>query len=133
MGRPKLFISHISPTGEEREWTRSFTDELRNHGLDVFEYLQNDEDPPLPVIENALRTTDSIVMVMEPSHLNAGIFAFETGVSISGEKELVAIVPPDVNLNEIELASVRQSAVRKDSPAATAGAVLARLRERRVA
>ncbi len=128
MPRLKLFVSHISPTGEEREWTRDFSDELRNHGLDVFEYLQTDEDPPLPVIEDALRNTDSIVMVMENEHLNAGIFAFETGVAITGEKDLVAIISPDVPLDEIELPPVRQSALRRESPAATADNVIARLR-----
>jgi hypothetical protein len=133
MRRRKVFVSQISPSGTDLAWTRAFTEKLRDSGLDVFEYLRNDDDPSLETVEHELRTTDSIVMLMEASSLNSGLFAFEAGVAISGEKDLVAVVPAGLDPPLLRLAPNYRRVVAKTSPGITAEAVLVELRQPQLA
>jgi TIR domain len=137
VSKQRAFVSQVAPPGSDLEWTDAFSEALRNRGIDVFEFVirgvEPPENPPIEQVGEALRNSDSIVMVMDPGSINAPEFEFEYGVALGGEKDIVAVVPRGTDPESIELVPLRQYLVERASPAATADAVLARLRQPQIA
>jgi len=133
MAEPRVFISQDWPTKGEVEWAHRFADALRGLGFDVFEEWSPAANPSQESIERALRESDLIVLLISTRSARSPSFLFEYGVALGGDKEIIAVIPSNMDPELLPIRPLRERRVTKSSPERTAAAVAARLRELRVA
>jgi len=119
MGERKVFISH---SATDSEWARSFASALKQRGVTVWfdEFDVKPGESWRDALEAGLRGSDVLVALLDPeSRVNPNLF-FEVGAAIGMGKQVVSIVPKDVNPN-VSLSDIRlrQHLVR-DTPEVTA-------------
>ena len=89
---PRVFISHIH---SDSDWVRSFVDQLLSAGQEnvwCFEREVAVGEPWADKVENGLRSSEYIVIVVSPGSINSSWFNFELGVSLGMGKKVIPIV-----------------------------------------
>lgn len=129
----KAFISHVTSSPATSAWVKTFRTALERLGLEVFDQRMDVIDLPIEKVERAMRESDLIVMVMTTDTLDAPEFFFEYGIAIWGKKQIFAVIPQEVDPNQLPIPLLRERHVVMNSPEITAGDLLDRLRERQAA
>lgn len=95
MDKSEVFISYDR---EDRRWVREFVKGLTGQGLNVW----MDEkrialgEPVAEKLEEALRSSDSLVLVLSPNSIESPTTYFELGAALGMGKRLIAIVSREV-------------------------------------
>ena len=100
MSGPKVFISH---SHGDTEWVRQFAEALRKQDVDVWldEWQIKPGDLWQEKIEDGLRSSDAIVLVLSRMNAQSPDVAFEFGAAIGMGKRLIPIVSSDLEGSEI--------------------------------
>jgi TIR domain-containing protein len=98
MPKPKVFISYSS-SDVDKEWLRAFVHSLETRGVSVWfdESQLHPGDSIRDAIEEGLRGSDIIVVVVSPNSLERPNLFFELGAAVGMGKRVVAIVPQDLD------------------------------------
>lgn len=113
---PRVFISHIH---SDSDWVRSFVDQLLSAGQEnvwCFEREVAVGEPWADKVENGLRSSEYIVLVVSPGSINSSWFNFELGASLGMGKKVIPIVDKELKAGDLPgpLRSMRY--IQMDSP-----------------
>ncbi len=118
MTEHKVFISY---TNSDWEWARHFAVSLGETGLRVSPEFDN---PPggtwQDAMEESLRDSDVIAVLVHPDILDRPQLYFEIGAALALRKTIIPIVPRELDLCEIPLLLRRKRTMTRESPAETA-------------
>jgi hypothetical protein len=121
MSEPKVFISH-SASHSNKEWLQQFVYALERQGFSVWldESSLGLGESIVQQIDEALRSSDIIVFLLDENAVkNPNIF-FEFGVAVATGKVVVPIVPRDFNLSLLPAPLKSRSFLLRESPEETA-------------
>lgn len=131
MNAPKVFISY---SHRDAEWVRGFATHLRNLHVDVWldDWRLTPGDSVPHVLEEGLRGSDAIVVVLSHGDEARPAVFFELGVALGMGKRLIPVVARDVDTSRIPFDVRARRFLLRDSPDETAQSVAAALRTEKV-
>lgn len=119
MTKPKIFIAHSSSS---RGWARDFAEAMRESGVDVWfdELSIKPGDSISDSIEEGLRGSDIVVLLVDKESLVKPNFFFELGAALGMDKKIVPIVSEDFETSKLPLPVQRKKYLIRKSPKETA-------------
>ena len=129
MANRKVYVAQAWPERSDPTWARRFAEALRAHEFDVVEEWSSHDQASQAAVEQGLRESELIVLLLEADGAGSPIFYFEYGVALAGDKEFVAVVPADVPPDQLPVPVRGGRYVVKGSPDETAAALVARSAE----
>ena len=95
-----VFISHSL---RDQEWVGEFAEELATKGIKV--WLAEREialgEPIAGKLEEGLRTSDVLVVVLSPENINSPCLFFDLGAALAGGKRIIAVVDQNVPAKDL--------------------------------
>lgn len=115
----RVFVSY---SHTDHEWVQEFVDELTTKGIDawLFDKQIAVGEPIADKLENALRSSDTLVIIFGPDSLNSPAVFFELGVALGVGKRVIAVVDRGVLLADLPETIRTRRFVQKDKPKETA-------------
>lgn len=112
---PQVFISS---TYSDRDWIRRFVDQLQSAGQNVWYYEREVPvgEPWEDKLENGLRNSEYIVLLVSPRSINSSWFNFELGASLGMGKRVIPIVAKDLKAGELPGPIRSRRYIAMDSP-----------------
>lgn len=97
---PRVFISHVQ---SDSDWVRGFVDQLLGAGKDVWSFEREVAvgEPWADKVENGLRSSEYIVLVVSPGSINSSWFNFELGASLAMGKKVIPIVAKELKAGDL--------------------------------
>jgi TIR domain len=121
MPKHDVFISY-SHGDIDRAWLTGFVERLRRHGVSV--WLDTEQIPPgqpwRDAIEDGLRNSDSIVLVLGRETALRPYLFFEIGAAIGMGKRIIPIVAQDVVPSQLPAPIRLRQFLRQQAPEETA-------------
>ena len=118
MSEPKVFISYAH---SDQEWARQFADALGQAGFKVgIEFDLSRGDIGQDAMEESLRDSDFIVVLVRPDSLDRPKLYFEIGAALGMKKTIIPIVPEDFESSKIPLVLRRKRLLTRRSPSQSA-------------
>jgi hypothetical protein len=111
----RVFLSYA---GHDRDWVRAFATTLRDSGVATF-FDKSDIEPGedwQEKIEQALRESNTLVVVLSPDSLKSPWGFFELGVAVADKKRIIPVIAQDVDISQVPLPVRRFQMVREESP-----------------
>lgn len=110
-----VFISHST---SDKNWCRDFAEGLRERGLRVFfdDWPAQATSPQEDTIRNGLRSSSSLVVVLDASSLSSQWAAFEVGAAIELNKLVVPVIAQDVSGRSVPKPLRAMQQLRMNSP-----------------
>jgi hypothetical protein len=138
MKQQRIFVSHAAQHSDDRTWVREFLSGLRMRGFDVFEFAivafgGKRADITAGAMGDAVKVADVIVHIINEDPQSIVNFAFEHGVALMLERDIVGVLPPDMDASSVDISPLRPRLVAQQSPAETIEAILAMIRQPQVA
>jgi len=121
----KSNLVFISYSHRDREWVHEFVEELTKRGVNV--WLDEKEialgELIADKLEEALRSSDSLILVLSPENIHSSNLFFELGAALAGGKRVIAVVDKDVQAKDLPAPIRHRRYLVKESPQGTAGHV----------
>jgi len=119
MSIPTLFISY---SHSDKDWARQFVESLEHSGLKVWLDEPNIKGGQSwdEALENGLRESDAVVLLISPDNINRPNLFFEIGAALGMNKALIPIVPKDFDYHRLPLSLQRIKFLIRNSPEETA-------------
>ena len=119
----RVFISHVH---SDSDWVRGFVDQLLSAGQDVWSFEREVAlgEPWADKVENGLRNSEYIVLVVSPGSVNSSWFNFELGASLAMGKRVIPIVAKELKAGDLPGPLRSMRCIVKDSPEAAAREVV---------
>jgi len=116
---PKVFISFSQL---ESEWVKEFADALKVLNIEVYFDIAEvkGDKASRDAVEVGLRKSDAIVTLLPSDPLGAPSLFFELGAALGLQKELIPIVPANVDPESLPLALTARTLVTQQAPRETA-------------
>lgn len=115
----KVFISY---SHQDRDWVSRFADRLSESGIQA--WMDEKEialgEQLVERIEEALRTSDSLVFVITPENVHSPNAYFELGAALGMGKRVIAIVASEVSRQDLPEPIRLRRYVTMESPEETA-------------
>ena len=124
MAEPKVFISSLAA---DKVWARQFAESLKSLGVGVWfdEWQVRPGDRWADALEQGLRTSDVIVMLLDRESVARPNAFFELGAAIGLGKSIVPVVAEDVDPSQLPQPIRSRKYLLMRSPADTAREVAA--------
>jgi TIR domain len=127
MTDPRNFDVFISYSSKDRNWASKFANELEANG--VHAWFDQTEiaigDRVTEKLEEALRESKIIAVVVTPDYLTNPSSAFELGAAVGGNKKIIPIVPREVGPMSMPSLLRGRQLLQESSPQAAGKAVAA--------
>jgi deoxyribodipyrimidine photolyase-like uncharacterized protein len=119
MEQRRVFISH---SAGDTDWARSFAQALKDRGVTVWfdEFDVQPGDSVRDAIEAGLRSSDVLVALLDAKSKSRPNLLFELGASIGMVKRVVAIVPKNLDPNNLPLDVRLRRYLIRETPEQTA-------------
>lgn len=119
MNAPKVFISY---SRSDYSWARDFAKSMVDNGIDVWfdQFTVRAGDSLTDAVEEGLRKSDALVLLITPEGLGRPNLFFELGVALGLNKKIIPIVSEDVDTTALPIPLKRIRSLRRGSPAETA-------------
>jgi predicted nucleotide-binding protein len=119
MSTRKVFISY---SHSDKDWARRFAETLEHSGLEVWfdEFNIKAGQPLVEALENGLRESDAVVLLISPDNINRPNLFFEIGAALGMNKALIPVVPKDFDYHRLPLPLQRIKFLIRNSPEETA-------------
>jgi hypothetical protein len=119
MSVPKVFISHSS---SDKDWARKFAETLEHNGLEVWidESRIKGGQAWVEALENGLRESDAVVLLISPDNINRPNLFFEIGAALGMNKAIIPVIPKDFDSHKLPLPLQRIKFLIRNSPEDTA-------------
>jgi hypothetical protein len=126
-GKATLGRVFISYSHNDQEWAKEFASSLRARGVDVWFDLWSiaPGEPISTAIEQGLRNSDAIVILLTSERARRPTEFFELGAALGLGKRIVPIVASDVELADVPPPFRARRFLKKESPEDTADELLA--------
>ena len=97
---PQVFISHVQ---SDSDWVRGFVDQLLSAGKAVWSFEREVAvgEPWADKVENGLRSSEYIVLVVSPGSITSSWFNFELGASLAMGKKVIPIVAKELKAADL--------------------------------
>jgi TIR domain len=116
----------ISYSHQDREWVREFVEKLTKEGVDA--WLDEKEidvgEFIADKLEQDLRSSDSLVLVLSAENIHSSNLFFELGAALGAGKKVIAIVDENVQVKDLPLPIRRRRYLLRESPEETARSVV---------
>lgn len=120
-----VFISYAA---DDKEWVSEFFETLRQAGktawYDALDIRPGDRWQDK--IQEALRESDTLILIVSPKTVNSKWVFFELGAAMAGRKRIIPVIMGDVDDEEIHPSLAKFQYVKEDS-AQVAGKIVAGL------
>jgi hypothetical protein len=119
-----VFISYSS---KDRNWASKFANELEANGVHAW-FDQTEIAPGDRVtakLEEALRESQVMAVIVTPDYLTNPSSAFELGAAVGGNKKIIPIVPQEVEATSMPSLLRGRRLLQESSPQAAGKAVAA--------
>ena len=127
MSSPLVFISYSHSDVEDVECVRKFAQALEEQGvsvwLDVARLLPGDSLQK--EIEDAIRKSDAIVVVITPETVRSANLFFEIGAAVGMGKRVIPVLPSDLDTSVLPFSLRSRMYLTRSSPEETATGVAA--------
>ena len=112
----------ISYGHRDRQWAREFANELSNQGIHVWIDERDIKwgEPLEDKLEEALRSSESMVFIIDLESLTSSNSNFELGVALGAGKRLIAVVDRDVPVSDLPGPIRSRRYLTKERPKETA-------------
>ncbi|VFN00747.1 MAG: TIR domain-containing protein [Candidatus Kentron sp. G] len=112
----KVFISH---SYEDSPWVAEFASALKTSGVKAWsdaEILPGENWPKK--IEEALRESSTLVMVLSQNNIQSRWMFFELGAAVADEKRIIPVLLDDMDVTRIPIPLRQFQPLRESSPQA---------------
>ncbi len=123
VAKPKVFLSY---SHADRAWAQKFAGTLKESGIEVWageEELSNGNHLQESLVRG-LRESDVVVILFDAETLQNPNALFELGAAMAGNKAVVPVVPPGLNVSHLPVPLQRVVFLAKGSPEATAAKLI---------
>ena len=119
LDRQQVFISY---SHRDADWARSFAEELKKRGLEVWldQFRVRAGESLADALESGLRSSDVFVTLIDPDYPRRPAVLFELGAAIGMGKKVVGIVPRDFPVTQLPAELRVRRYLNRDSPEETA-------------
>lgn len=119
MNKPKVFISY---SHADHSWAREFAKSMVDHGIDVWfdQFTVRAGDSLSDALEDGLRKSDALVLLITPESLGRPNLFFELGAAFGLNKKIIPIISEDIDTTALPIPLKRIKFLRRKSPAETA-------------
>lgn len=111
----QVFISY---SHEDKSWVSEFVSALRTGGVDP--WFADVELAPgdrwADKIQDALRASDTLIVVLSPNHLTSRWVFFELGAAIADKKRIVPVLAANLDIAQIPIPLRQFQVLRANSP-----------------
>lgn len=126
IAKPKVFLSYGHA---DRAWAEAFAGTLKERGIEVLpedEVLSNGNRLPESLVRG-LKESDVVVILFDAETLQNPNALFELGAAMAGNKAVVPVVPPGMNVPRLPVPLQRVVFLAKGSPQLTAAKLVEEL------
>jgi hypothetical protein len=127
MADPRNFDVFISYSTKDKNWALKFANELEANG--VHAWIDQTEiklgDRVNEKLEEALRESKVIAVLVTPDYLANPSSAFELGAAVGGNKKIIPIIPQDIEQRTMPSLLRGRQLLQESSPQAAGKAVAA--------
>lgn len=124
----EVFLSH---TSHDKEWASEFASALRDEGVSAWfdaTDLQLGERWQ-DVIQDALRESCILVVIISPKSLKSPWLFFELGAAVAGGKKIIPVLTQDVDMSDIPGLLAQFQVLKESSPRVAAQRVAATVKQ----
>ncbi|MCB2262708.1 MAG: toll/interleukin-1 receptor domain-containing protein [Candidatus Thiosymbion ectosymbiont of Robbea hypermnestra] len=113
--RYDVFLSHAK---EDKEWVREFAATLEDAGIHVWfdEEIEAGQEWER-AIEEALRDSSTLVLILTPNNLNSHWMFFEVGAAIADHKKIIPVLAQDIEMSQLPTFMSSYQIIKELSPA----------------
>jgi predicted nucleotide-binding protein len=119
MSTPKVFVSY---SHSDKDWARRFAKTIEDIGLEVWfdEFNIKPGQQLVEALENGLRESDAVVLLINTDNINRPNVFFEIGAALGMNKAIIPVVPKDFDYHRLPLPLQRIKFLIRNSPEDTA-------------
>jgi len=118
----------------KRTWVREFAATLEGAGVHV--WFDGEIEPGQEwerTIEEVLRDSSTLVLILTPNNLNSRWMFFEVGAAIVDHKKIILVLAQDIEMSQLPIFMASYQIIKELSPAKTGARVTEAMGQRQAA